>query len=178
MQIETLKPALVSKPRPAGEEVTLVVLHATAGPSLIGAIETLRERQLSYHAIIDKDGAITKCCPYSRMALHAGSSYGPKEAAAKVSREQNHHTWQFVAGCSVNRYSIGISFVNWDDGRDPVTDAQTSAAEELITALRRQFSGLTDLTSHALVSPHRKVDPLGYDLAPLAERTGLNLWRP
>lgn len=175
MKIKILRPALPSSRRT--EPVTGIVMHATAGSSLQGAIETLRERGLSYDYIIEKDGTITKCCPTANVAFHAGNSYGPKEAEAKVSRTQDASS-NFVAKCGVNPYTIGVSFVNWDNGKDPFTPAQEAAARELIKELKTALPTLKFITTHARVSPRRKVDPKGYDIDRLAADTGLQSWKP
>ena len=152
-------------------------MHATAGGSLNGAIETLRERGLSYHYIIDKDGTVTKCCPTTNIAFQAGNSYGPNEAKNNLSRTQDKAA-NFTAKCSVNPYTIGISFVNWDNGKDPFTPAQEQSARELISELKQSIPTLTFITTHARVSPKRKVDPKGYNIDKLAADTGLQSWKP
>lgn len=173
----TLSPELSSCPR--SKDVTLAVLHATAGGSVEGAIETLRQRGLSYHAIIAKNGTMTKCIKFSECGFHAGNSYGPHEQAAGVSRAQDGQG-NFTAKPTpcVNGYSVGIAFVNMDDGKDPYTPEQFQAAKELIAALRGQFPKLSAITTHAIVSPRRKVDPLGFDIDKLGEAVGLPVWRP
>lgn len=158
-------------------DTLLIVMHATAGGSLEGAIETLRDRNLSYHYIIDRDGTVTKCIPLAKTAWHAGNSYGPDEEAKKISRKQDR-SHNFVAKTCVNGYSIGISFVNKDDGKQTETPAQQIAAVSLILELRQAFPSLKFVTSHAIVSPGRKVDPLGYNMDALAKAVGLPLWRP
>jgi N-acetyl-anhydromuramyl-L-alanine amidase AmpD len=176
MRIEVLKPFLVTKSRPTGKKVTTIVMHATAGASLDGAVSTLRERGLAYHYIIEKNGTIWKTAPYSAMASHAGNSYGPDEQKKGLSRKQNDVA-KFTARCSVNAYTIGISFVNRDTGKDPFTAAQEAAARELITTLMAENPNLTWVTTHAIVSPKRKVDPNGFDIDGLARDVGLKVWR-
>lgn len=175
MKIKILRPALPSRRRT--EPPTGIVMHATAGGTLNGAIETLRQRGLSYHYTIDKDGTVTKCCPIANIAFHSGNSYGPKEADANVNRTQDKAA-NFIAKCSVNPYTIGISFVNWDNGKDPFTPAQEQSARDLINELKGSIPTLTFITTHARVSPRRKVDPKGYDIEKLAADTGLKSWKP
>lgn len=138
-----------------------VVLHATAGGTAAGAIETLRERKLSYHYLIEDqrehDGRIVKCCPSNSVAYHAGVSKGPH-------------------GRGVNAYSIGISFVNANTGDDPYSQAQFSACAELVEALKGQFP-LKWLTTHYWISPGRKTDPKGFDVEKMAKVVGLALWK-
>ena len=136
-----------------------VVLHATAGSSLSGAIETLLRRGISYHYIIDKCGLVTKCAPYTRVAYHAGKSHGPD-------------------GPSVNSYSVGISFVNRNNGKDPYTEAQKTAAEELIKELVKATPSLKYLTTHRQISWPRKNDPVGFssEAKKIAKSCGLRYW--
>lgn len=173
LSLRVLRPSLASRVR-RGKPV-LVVLHATAGSTLLGALQTLRDRGLSYHFLIDRDGSVIQAVDPKRVALHAGSSYGPLEAAAGVSRRQDKDGF-FEAGCSVNPCSIGISFVNRNDGKDPYTAAQATACTALIERLKVQFPSLVHLSTHALVSPGRKNDPLGFDAAGMARQAGLRFW--
>ncbi len=134
-----------------------VVLHATAGSTAQGAIATLRERGLSYHYLVDKDGSVTKLAGTSRAAFHAGESAGPQ-------------------GPAVNGYSVGVSLVNLNDGRDPYPQAQRMAVEELLGELAVAMPSLRYLTTHYTISPGRKTDPKGYPVAELAAACGLELW--
>lgn len=141
-----------------------IVLHATAGGSVDGAIRTLRRFRLSYHYIIDKDGTVYKCVPVSgkspySVAFHAGRSLGPR-------------------GPMVNFYSIGIAFVNRNDGLDPYTTEQLDSAEALIKELKTVFPWLENITTHYAVSPGRKTDPKNFPLEAFAARVGLPVWLP
>lgn len=158
MKIRNLPQWLLSRARKRA--CTTIVLHASAGSSLAGAVSTLIKRNLSYHYLIEKSGSITKCVPASKVAFHAGKSLGPQ-------RE------------NVNGYSIGISFVNKNDGKDPVTIEQYIAARDLIIDLRKQFPELKWVTTHYAISPGRKTDPKPMNLAKLrafAKEVGLSPW--
>lgn len=155
-RVIVLVPWLVHRPR--RRPCTTVVLHATAGSTASGAISTLRRRGLSYHYIIAKDGAIHKCAPMEGVALHAGLSLGPD-------------------GKEVNGYSIGIAFVNWNDGVDSYTQAQVDAAAWIVGELKPHLP-LKWVTSHAAISPGRKTDPKGFSIQGFADRVGLDLWTP
>lgn len=155
MVVRKLLNWLASRPRRA--EVSTIVMHATAGGTLAGALSALRQRELSYHYLIDRDGTVTKCVPYTREAYHAGESVGPK-------------------GAHVNRYSIGISFVNRNDGKQPYTDAQYRAAVELIRELAGAVPSIEWITTHYDIAPTRKTDPRGFDIRWLASQVGLDYW--
>lgn len=159
MKISVLSPWLAHRARKRGTVIDTIVMHATAGSSLIGAIETLQERGLSYHYLIEKDGTTTKCVPYQSCAFHAGASVGPQ-------------------GKACNEYSIGISFVNMNNGKDPYTKEQSQAATDLIVTLRGAIPGVKWITTHYWISPGRKDDPKGFDIGALAEATSLSLWKP
>jgi N-acetyl-anhydromuramyl-L-alanine amidase AmpD len=177
MLVTPLSPWLAGHARPIGTKVTLLVLHATAGSDVNGAIETLKLNGLSYHALIAKDGRMFKGLPFSSVAYHAGSSYGPREAERGVSRVQRKDK-TFVAGCSVNTYSVGMAFVNRNDGKDPFSAMQTKNGIWLAGQVAIMYPELKWVTSHAIVSPGRKSDPLGYDLDAFAREAGLEVWRP
>ena len=142
--------------RPRTRPCTTVVLHATAGSSLSGALSALKARELSYHYLIEKDGTVTKCVPYQRVAFHAGDSVGPN-------------------GPGVNSYSVGISFVNLNDGNDPYTAKQWEAARNLVYDLKGVLP-LEWVTSHARISPGRKTDPRGFNLPMFAREVQLAMF--
>lgn len=147
---------LASKKRTS--PIRLIVIHATAGSSLEGALVTLLRRGFSYHYIIDRDGTVHKCVPTSRVAHHAGNSYGPMEEINRVSsiQDRNH---KFIAGTSVNGYSVGISLVSQQRNAEDYTVNQVAALKDLIRELRRGYGTIQWCTTHAAVSPRRKVDP-------------------
>ena len=137
-----------------------VVLHATAGSTFQGALSALKSRELSYHYIIEDeretDGLVRKCVPYGRVAYHAGKSFGPK-------------------GSNVNNYSIGVSFVNRNDGVDGYSAAQYKACLGLIEELKKALP-LKHITTHYAISPGRKSDPRNFPIKKMAEDCGLQLW--
>lgn len=152
------------KHQPRSARPSTIVLHATAGGTLAGAVETLRERGLGYHYLIEPDGRMWKGAPIARQVGHAGKSEGPE-------------------GPSVNRYSIGVSWVNLNDGIQPITDAQLAAAEALLILLRQGLPSLKWLTTHYAITvrpdgKYRKSDPRGVDVVALAAATGLKAWKP
>lgn len=152
MRIKVLAKFLPSRSRRA--EVSTIVLHATAGSSLSGALSALWARELSYHYLIEKSGAITKAVPYTREAWHAGKSFGPE-------------------GEGVNRYSVGISFVNRNDGKDPYTQEQIEACRELVGTLKAALP-IKWITTHYAISPGRKTDPKGFPVSQVDN--GLTRW--
>lgn len=161
MTITALKNWLLSRKRT--EPCTTIVLHGTGGKSASSSAKWLKDIGLSYHYIIDRDGTPLKCVPYKdRYALHAGKSVGP-------------------GGSNVNRYSVGISFANMEDGKDPITPAQMEAVTTLIRDIMADMPSIRYLTRHKDISPGRKIDPVMLSTAKLlnlAESVKLTAWRP
>ncbi len=157
LKIEVLKRWLNYRKRT--KPLSTIVMHATAGSTLKGALETLRARGFSYHYLIEKDGIVHKCVPSEKVAFHAGQSIGPD-------------------GRWVNGYSIGISLVNRNDGKDPYPEVQKNAVQELILDLKRVFPKILHLTTHRQISWPRKNDPVGLSgfLREVAVCAGLKYW--
>jgi len=146
------------KSRPRKRPATGIIIHATGGSTATGAIQWLRQIGLSYHYVIDKDGAVTKCVPLSRVAFHAGESLG----------------WD---GENCNEYTIGIALANRNDGEDPYPWVQINALEGLVRDLRARLA-LTHITSHYAVAPTRKTDPRSLPVGQGSILWGLKTWKP
>jgi len=167
MIIATLKKWLSFRVR--RKPITTIVLHATAGSTAAGAISTLMKKGFSYHYLIEDqretDGKIIKCVPTSKVAFHAGVSSGPM-------------------GKSVNNYSIGVSFINLNNGRDPYSAAQYQSCLELCIELIKAIPTIQYITTHYYVSPGRKTDPKGFPVQELINDLNLvlpkpvKLWKP
>jgi len=167
---------LAHRPR-RGATVDTVVLHATGVDDCDSCLCELREKGLSYHYLIDRDGIVHKCVPYSAVAFHAGNSYGPHEQSRGTPADQDSHH-NFVEMTSVNEYSVGVCFVNRDDGLDCVTQEQFDACVAVLQDLRTGLPKLRYVTTHAIVSPGRVTDPCAIDPESVARRVGLEVWRP
>ncbi len=142
------------------EEYTVadtLVLHATATGTLQEAVEILRLRGISYHAIVDHDGSSVQCVPFECVAYHAGESTGPQ-------------------GEGVNEYSVGLSMVNWNDGDESYPAAQVAGLVMLALEAKKAVPTLKYLTTHAYIAPKRKTDPVGFDLESFAKKVGLEVW--
>jgi len=123
------------------KSVKLIVLHADASPNEKGCLSWIQssESKVSYHVLIGRDGTVYTCVPYDRRAWHAGKSewHGEKD---------------------VNGISIGVSFSNRNDGKEPLTDQQKAAAKKVIAEIRAKY-GAIPVTTHAKIAPGRKNDP-------------------
>jgi N-acetyl-anhydromuramyl-L-alanine amidase AmpD len=177
--------------RPRTKEIKLIVVHSTAGKSFAGAWSTLLAKGFGYHALLpDEDefghGDVIKCVPDSRVCGHAGNSYGPIEQAAGISNKQNSKR-EFIAKTSVNGYSLGISFVNANDGIDKYSEQQHQACVDRCVEWALAYPSIEWISTHYYVSPGRKNDPKGYDMYKLladinlklkGKRPLLKLWKP
>ena len=142
--------------RPAGSEVSLVVLHSISLPrGEYGgdAIERLFTNRLdpashpsfadlagvrvSSHFLIRRSGALVQFVPLARRAWHAGAS-----------------TWRARERC--NDYSIGIELEGTDDG-----EFAAAQYECLLTLCKKlqDLLPLREVAGHSDIAPGRKSDP-------------------
>lgn len=147
-----------------------LVIHFTGGASAKSSIEALRERKLSAHFVIDRDGTIYQCRPCDRTASHAGSS----QWTCPNSRATFH---------ALNTCSIGIELANAGDNAEvaakwsdlprvklrhknggPLAEweqypkVQLAACESLAKVLVDRYN-LDDVVGHDDIAPNRKNDP-------------------
>jgi AmpD protein len=142
--------------RPAGAEITLLVLHSISlPPGQYGgdAIERLFTNRLdpqahpyfreicslkvSSHFLLRRDGELLQFVPVHRRAWHAGAS-----------------SWRGRERC--NDYSVGIELEGTDDAA--FEDRQYERLASLIRTLRRALP-LRDIAAHSDIAPGRKTDP-------------------
>lgn len=146
--------------RPAGSEISLVVLHSISLPrgrygkaSGGSAIERLFTNRLdtaehpsfadlaglrvSSHFLIYRDGELVQFVPLEQRAWHAGAS-----------------RWRGRERC--NDFSVGIELEGIDDGR--FADAQYQSLDVLLRKLQAALP-LRDVAAHSDVAPGRKTDP-------------------
>ena len=105
-----------------------IVIHYTAGANAESAIHTLcdRERKVSAHLVVGRDGVVTQLLPFNIVGWHAGRSQW---------RERE----------SFNQYSIGIEIDNAGqlserDGRYESWFGQTYPAAEVVRGTHRNQS--------------------------------------
>ncbi len=145
--------------RPAGEQVSLLVIHNISLPpgefggglvvdffcnrldcSIHPCFESLRDLKVSAHLLIERDATVTQFVPFNRRAWHAGvSSFSGRQAC--------------------NDFSIGIELEGVDD--QPYTDCQYARLVQVTHALQRQYPLLTveRIVGHCDIAPGRKTDP-------------------
>ena len=142
--------------RPAGEEVTLLVVHSISlppgeyggdsierfftnrlDPAAHPYFQEIRGLQVSAHFLVRRDGELVQFVPTTRRAWHAGAS-----------------RWRGRERC--NDFSIGVELEGMDDA--PFADAQYASLVALIPALRARHP-LRELAAHSDIAPGRKTDP-------------------
>lgn len=142
--------------RPAGEAVSLLVLHAISLPPGEyggGAVEDLfnncldcdshpwfgrlRGVRVSSHFLVRRSGEIVQFAETGARAWHAGAS-----------------RWRGRERC--NDFSIGVELEGTDD--TAFADAQYASLTALVSALRAHLP-LTDVAAHSDIAPERKTDP-------------------
>jgi N-acetylmuramoyl-L-alanine amidase len=131
--------------RPAGVTPRLIVLHATGPGSLRVMLDIMKDSKsrVSYHGLIAADGTYYQIVPDDKAAWHAGVSQ-----------------WANSAGRSVNPFSLGLSFVNPNNGQIPLTPQQIAVGKGVVQYWRQKYS-ISDITTHAAVATPkgRKTDP-------------------
>ncbi|MDR2990579.1 MAG: 1,6-anhydro-N-acetylmuramyl-L-alanine amidase AmpD [Burkholderiaceae bacterium] len=152
-------------PRPAGIDISLIVLHSISLPPGVyggGAVldlfgnrldyaahpyfQTLRGLQVSAHFFIRRDGAIIQCVSADDRAWHAGTS-----------------SWRGRANC--NDYAIGIELEGLEG--DTFATPQYKALTRLAADLAHRYP-IAAVVGHEHVAPGRKYDPgQGFDWARL-----------
>jgi N-acetyl-anhydromuramoyl-L-alanine amidase len=142
--------------RPAGEAITLVVLHSISLPPGIyrgdavrrlftntldwdahAYYQGIRGLQVSAHFFIRRSGRVLQFVSCERRAWHAGAS-----------------SWRGREGC--NDFSIGIELEGLEGER--FEQAQYLALAPLLARLSRRYP-LQDVAGHEHVAPQRKHDP-------------------
>jgi AmpD protein len=142
--------------RPAGETVSLVVLHNISLPpddfngQCVEAFFTncldrsahpyfaeIADLQVSAHFFIRRDGVIVQFVSADQRAWHAGQS-----------------SWAGRDNC--NDFSIGIELEGCDT--QPFADAQYAALWPLLDGLSQRYP-IAAIAGHSHVAPGRKTDP-------------------
>lgn len=157
-----VSPPLANRARKSWPQ--LIVLHATAGASAESSISHLRKVGLSYHYIIERDGAVYICVPRDRVAFHVGTGVGPKLVNSHVTMANG-----------VNDRSIGVCLANRQNG-EKYTLEQIAACHQLCADLARKAPTMKWITTHAVIQWWNRSDPARWDLAESAKASGLEVW--
>ncbi len=123
--------------------IRLIVLHCDASPRESSTLNWLANpvSKASYHALIHRDGWVTRLVPDERKAWHAGRS-----------------EWNGIR--DVNDISLGLSFSNRNDGQERLTDAQLDIAKAVVQYWRGRYD-IEAVVTHTMVARPvgRKTDP-------------------
>ena len=142
--------------RPAGERISLVVIHGISlppgefgGPYIdhlfLGRLDpeahpyfrAVAPSRVSSHFVIPRGGALLQYVPCAMRAWHAGAS-----------------SWKGRDRC--NDFSIGIELEGADDV--PYAEPQYETLAALVRALFDRYGAL-DVAGHSDIAPGRKTDP-------------------
>lgn len=185
----------ISDPIPGGGPMPTrrcLVWHFTGGATAASSVEAMKERGVSAHVVVDRDGSIRQCRPFNVKCAHAGKSRWQDPATGKKYG-------------TANEYGIGIEIANAGDDPDalkwakkhgastrmakhpnggPITeweeypDVQIKAVKELSQALVKKYN-LDDCTTHEAIAPERKNDPGPcFPLEDLRDACGFGRTRP
>ena len=164
LQGVTHRPSPFYDARPAGEPISLLVIHnislppgefggsyiedffqGNLSPDLHPFFQVIAKMQVSAHCLIKRDGEIVQFVSFDDRAWHAGAS-----------------SFAGIERC--NDYSIGIEL----EGSDFIayTEAQYQALSALTQTLMQHYPEITlpRITGHQYIAPLRKTDPgLSFD---------------
>jgi len=142
--------------RPAGVEISLVVVHSISlppgeyggehierlfanrlDPAAHPYFREIHALKVSSHFLVRRDGELVQFVPLERRAWHAGAS-----------------SWRGRGRC--NDFSVGIELEGSDDS--PFEDPQYAALALLLMDLQTKLP-LRDIVGHSDIAPGRKTDP-------------------
>ena len=152
------RPSPYCNDRPAHESINLLVIHNISLPpaefggryiddfflgqidfSLHPYFETLRDKKVSAHILIDRNGDLIQYVPFSKRAWHAGVS-------------------KFEGRENCNDFSIGIELEGTDD--IPFAKVQYQQLATLAHTLMAAYPITIDrIVGHSQIAPGRKSDP-------------------
>lgn len=145
----------------AGSPIVGIVAHNTVGVdsrvylSRGGDLADGRDRKVSIHVLIAKDGTQYRYVPDERGANHAGSGKLPPP-------------W---GGINPNRCTLGFELENASNGIrrvDPYPDDQLLSMGYLLVVWRTHYGPLP-LFRHGDIDPMRRKDPVGLSVATMEE---------
>lgn len=140
--------------RSLGDKIDTLVIHSTVINTLEGTERAFwddKERRVSAHYVVDRDGTTVQMVDERRTAWHAGVS-------------------ELEGRTGVNDFSVGIELVNLNDGKDPYPEAQYQAVKRILEDLRTRWNIPDEhIVSHAAIARPigRKSDPVGFDFEKL-----------
>ncbi len=149
-----------------------IVLHFTGGASGASSVEAMKQRGVSAHVVVERDGSIRQCRPFNEKCSHAGASrwqdpktgkmygsaneYGISIEIANAGSDPGALKWAKKQGCKTRmaKHRNGGPIQEWEE----FPDAQIKSVTDLCVALVKQYN-LDDITGHDCIAPERKDDP-------------------
>lgn len=124
-----------------GAAIRFIVLHADVAPRESATISWLTSpaSRVSYHALVHRDGNVTRFVEDRHAAWACGES-----------------SWEGLR--YLNRHSLSLAFSNRHDFKEPLTDAAKATARRLIAAWKAAYP-IEAVLTHAMIAPGRKTDP-------------------
>ena len=170
------------------ENVRIIVAHWTGGHSANGAMAWLSNpaAKASAHFVVGRSGELGQLVSVKDIAWHAGESSWSKSAWPEVPHVPSASQANVITG--INKYSIGIEFVNLgklkkneagkfisstgkevdssqvvhgDDGKyyQSYTNDQIETGLALMMAIKAFYPDVVELIGHSDIAPTRKTDP-------------------
>lgn len=127
--------------------ISAIVLHADAASNIQSSLSwvTNPQSEVSYHIMVNRNGVVYQVVSPDSKAWHAGVS--------KLDGVTN-----------VNEFSVGVCLSNNNVG-EVFPKIQVKSAVDVCKYLCTQYGILsTRITTHAIIAPGRKTDPVGLDL--------------
>lgn len=149
---------LVRSPNFEARRPNFVILHHTSSDVAERALATLtsRERAVSAHYLITRQGALVQLVDERMRAWHAGESW-----------------WAGIT--DMNSASIGIELDN--NGEEPFAEVQIATLLALMSDLRERYKiPAANVLGHADVAPRRKTDPSHFFPWRRLAENGFGLW--
>lgn len=139
-----------------GNDPRSIMLHTTYGDTVIGAVDTLKARGLSYNYII-KHGTVYELVPFAKSAWHAGVVSGMNLRSRAFYRDGKGPN-------NPNRHSVGIAFAQ-PQGTFILPDEDIDAAVELLKFIGSQTGyryNANNIFYHKEVTSYKPVEVQKY----------------
>ncbi len=139
-------------------EVSLVVIHATAGVSSRGAFSVMQARRASFHWLV----------PDENEAAHGRYVWAtaPERRSAWHVRNRCRHDGVLAGRTRLNQVSLGVEIVNRQRPRSAGVDRfspwQVAATAAIVRYAWGKYPNLRHVVSHARLDPGRRTDPGPY----------------
>lgn len=165
------------KPLPSQGELKTrrcLVIHFTEGASGLSSIEAMRERKVSAHLVVERDGKVWQCVPFNQKAAHAGvSRWRDPKTGLKYEGANN-----FALGIEIANAGAGSGALSWarkqpgfksvitshflDGGNKREWECfypvQLAKVLSIARVLVNRYN-LDDVVGHDNIAPERKRDP-------------------